>query len=83
MGYYPPDDIARRSAGELRARPDSIAGDPVRAFGLLHARMRVRYLAETEGEAVDPALRRSTASSRARLSPRSSPAAASVPRSPA
>jgi len=57
MGYYLPDDIARQSAAELRAFPDSIAGDPLRALGLLHARMCVRYLAETEGEAIDRRLR--------------------------
>ena len=57
MGYYLPDDIARRSAAELRAFPDSIADDPVRALGLLHAQMCLRYLAETEGEAIDRRLR--------------------------
>jgi hypothetical protein len=52
-----PYDIARRSAAELRALPESIADDPLRALGLLHARMCVRYLAETEGETVDRRLR--------------------------
>jgi hypothetical protein len=57
MDYYLPDDIACRSAAELHALPGSIAGDPLRALGLLHARMCVRYLAETEGEATDRRLR--------------------------
>lgn len=57
MGYYLPGDIARRSAAELRALPDSLAGDPTRALGLLHARMCVHYLADTEGEAIDRSLR--------------------------
>jgi hypothetical protein len=55
--YFLPDDVARRSAAELRAVPDSIARDPLQALGLLHARMCVRYLAETEGEAIDRRLR--------------------------
>jgi hypothetical protein len=57
MRHYLPDDIARRSAAELRALPESIAADPVRALGLLHARMCLRYIAETQGEAIDRRLR--------------------------